>query len=84
MRKKKWTRQQLILATAQSRSIRQILHKLDLKPAGGNYDQIKKYLEIYNVKTNHLKGRGWSRGLRGIGQPIIPLEKILVRNKSQA
>ncbi|MDP3697390.1 MAG: HNH endonuclease, partial [Candidatus Taylorbacteria bacterium] len=30
----------------------------------------------------HFKGMGWNKGLRGIGKPFIPLEKILVRDST--
>ena len=80
MKSKKWTKEQLIEATLKSTSVRQILAKLGLKEAGGNYSQIKKYLDFYKINTSHLKGRGWSKGLRGIGKPRIELEKILVKN----
>jgi len=40
--KKKWTVEQLKKATKESKSLRQILTKLGLIEAGGNYQQIKK------------------------------------------
>lgn len=82
MRKRKWTEKELRHATTTSTSIRQILRKLKLKEAGGNYTQIKKYLDHYKIKTCHLKGKGWSKGLRGIGKPRIPLELILVKGST--
>ncbi len=80
MRKKSWTEQQLKKAALTSRSIRQVLKKLKLKLAGGNYNQIKKYLKFYKIDTKHFKGRGWNKGLKGLGKPRIPLEKILIIN----
>ena len=80
MRIKKWTKQQLKSAASKSTSVRQILGKLGLREAGGNYDQIKKYLDIYQIDIRHLKGRGWSKGLKGIGKPRIALKNILVEN----
>ena len=80
MRIKKWTKQQLKSAASKSTSVRQIIGKLGLKEAGGNYDQIKKYLDIYQIDIRHLKGRGWSKGLKGIGKPRIALKNILVEN----
>lgn len=80
MKKKSWTEQQLKKAAKKSRSIRQVLKKLNLKLAGGNYSQIKKYLKFYKINTKHFKGRGWNKGLKGIGKPRIPLEKILTVN----
>ncbi|MCL4360716.1 HNH endonuclease [Patescibacteria group bacterium] len=76
--KKKWTEEDLRRATAHARSIRQILHELHLVEAGGNYAQVQKYLQYYKIDTGHLKGRGWNKGLKGIGMPHIPLQSILV------
>ncbi len=67
-------------AAKKSRSVRQILKILKLKEAGGNYSQIKKYLQIYKIDIGHIKGKAWNKGLQGIGKPIIPLENILVKN----
>ena len=50
--------------------------------AGGNYEQVKKYLERYKIDTSHFTGKAWNKGLKGIGQPIIPLKDILVENSS--
>jgi 5-methylcytosine-specific restriction endonuclease McrA len=80
MRTKSWTEQQLRKISAESTSVRQVIYKLGLKPAGGNYDQINKYLKIHKIDTKHFKGRGWSKGLKGIGKPIVPLKQILVKD----
>jgi hypothetical protein len=80
MKRRSWTKQQLQEITPKSTSIRQIIFKLGLMPAGGNYEQISKYLKLYKIDTGHLKGKAWNKGLRGIGKPIIPLKKILVKN----
>ena len=79
-RKRKWSENDLRKATKQSTSIRQILYKIGLVEAGGNYAQIKKYLKQYKIDISHLKGQGWNKGLHGIGKPIIPLNKILIKN----
>ncbi len=79
MRKRTWTKQQLLEACTLSTSVRQVLGHLGLKQAGGNYAQIKKYIKEHNVKTDHFKGHGWSKGLIGIGKPRLPLQKILVK-----
>ena len=64
-------------ATKKSLSVRQVLHNLHLKEAGGNYDQIKKYLAEYKVDITHFRGQTWNKGLKGIGQARISLENIL-------
>lgn len=80
--KRGWTEKDLRTAVKLSTSIRQILIQLNLKPAGGNYSQINKYIAHYHINTNHFKGQAWNKGLRGIGKPIIPLKKVLRRNIS--
>lgn len=80
MRPKKWDVQQLKKAVAESRSVRQVLGKLGLKQAGGNYAQIKKYLEQLNIERKHFTGPGWSKGLRVTRNPGVPLEELLVTN----
>ena len=37
-------------------------------------------IKEYKLNTAHFKGKGWNRGLRGIGRPRIPLEDILRKN----
>lgn len=59
-----------------------MLHLLKLKEAGGNYFQIRKYIQEYNIDTSHFTGMGWNKGMRGIGKPQIPLEMILVSESS--
>ena len=81
-RKRSWTIEQLKEAAKNSTSYRQVLGKLGLREAGGNYDQVKKYIKEYNININHFSGKAWNKGLKGIGRPIIPLEKILVKNST--
>ena len=80
MRKKKWTKSQLVSAAESTTSYRQVLLILGLKPAGGNYDQIKKYIKKYKIDITHFKGHGWSKGLKVNRSPVIPLKNILVRD----
>lgn len=77
-KKRTWTENELREAAKNSTSVRQVLKKLRLKEAGGNYAQIKKYIEFYKINKKHFTGPGWSKGLRGIGKPLIKLEDILV------
>jgi len=81
-RKRKWTEEELRYAVKKSKSYRQVLHILGLKEAGGNYAQIKKYIQEFRLNKKHFKHKAWNKGLRGIGKPRIPLEKILVRKSS--
>lgn len=82
MRKRSWTVQQLKQAVITSTSYRQVLKRLGLRESGGNYDQVKKYIKENEISAKHFTGNAWNKGLRGIGKPLIPLEKILVRNST--
>jgi len=80
MKKRSWSEKQLKEAVKSSLSFRQVLKKLNLRTAGGNYEQVKKYIRELNLSTKHFKGKAWNKGLKGIGKPLIPLEKILTKN----
>lgn len=79
MRKRSWRKEDLERAVETSKSIRQVLSKLNLKLAGGNYSQIQKYIQIYKIDTSHITGKAWNRGMRGIGKPRVELEDILIQ-----
>ncbi|OGI31859.1 MAG: hypothetical protein A2271_03610 [Candidatus Moranbacteria bacterium RIFOXYA12_FULL_35_19] len=79
-KKRTWTENQLREAAKNSTSIRQVLSKLGLREAGGNYSQTKKYIEFYKINTAHFRGMGWSKGLHIVGKPRIELKDILVKN----
>lgn len=80
MRKRSWTEEQLRNAVKDSTSVRQVLQKLKLREAGGNYVQINNAIKDYDLSSRHFTGKGWSKGLKGIGRPLIPLSKILAKN----
>jgi hypothetical protein len=80
MRKRSWTEAQLKLAVKNSTSVRQVLQKLSLREAGGNYTQINHAINDYKIAIKHFTGKGWSKGLTGIGKPFISLDEILVKN----
>ena len=82
MKTKRWNEEKLRKAVKDSTSIRQVIKKLGLIEAGGNYEQIKTWIKKLNLNTGHLKGKAWNKGLIGIGTPLIPLEKILVENST--
>ncbi|KKS84717.1 MAG: H-N-H endonuclease F-TflIV [Candidatus Gottesmanbacteria bacterium GW2011_GWB1_43_11] len=77
-KKRTWTIQQLKDAVKNSPSYRQVLTKLHLREAGGNYDQLKKYVRELNLNIGHFTGKVWNKGLRGIGKPLHTLEEVLV------
>jgi len=82
MKPRKWTKEDLVKAAKESRSIRQVISKIGLIPAGGNYQQVKRYLLEYGIDTSHFRGQGWLKGLNITTRPPIKLSKILVKNSS--
>ena len=79
-RKKSWTEEQLAEAVKTSFSLRQVLNKLKLVEAGGNYEQVKRYIGELNLNSKHFKGKAWNKGMQGIGKPIYSLKEILTKN----
>lgn len=80
MRGRKWTEAQLKEAVASAKSIRSVLQILGLKPAGGNYVQIVRYIQELKISSEHFTGKVWNKGLKGIGKPRLSLSEILVNN----
>lgn len=79
-RKRSWTEKQLKEAVKNSTSYRQVLVKLNLRDAGGNYSQIKKYSKEYKLNIKHFKGHAWNKGLSGLfRRPTVPLKEILAK-----
>lgn len=80
--KTKYTEPQLIEATKSSTSYRQVLTKLGLAEAGGNYINIKRKIAELDLETAHFHGKAWNKGLKF--RPRIPLKlsDVLVPNSS--
>jgi hypothetical protein len=57
----KYTETELKIAIATSCSYRQVLLKIGLKPAGGNYDSLKKRITALNLDVSHFTHQGWSK-----------------------
>lgn len=45
-------------------SVAQLLSKLNLKQAGGNFASIKRILQRLNVDCSHWTGQAWNKGQR--------------------
>jgi len=46
----------------ESTSIAQVLTKLGLKPAGGNYRTFDRFVKKNNIDTSHFTGQLWNKG----------------------
>ncbi len=61
---REYTDEDIIDAAQQVKSLRALLIKLRLKPAGGNYTHQKKNLQRLNIDTDHWTGKTWNKDER--------------------
>lgn len=59
---KKYTNDQFVEAVKSSTSVRQVLSKLGLKEAGGNYKVAKENIKKLNLDISHFTGMGHLKG----------------------
>ena len=57
-----YTDEKLQAAIAESFSTAGVLRLLGLKPAGGNYNTVRTFIEKNNINISHWTGKGWSKG----------------------
>ena len=63
MRKyREYSDEDIIKHSKEVNSIAQLLGKLNLKQAGGNFANMKRLLQKLNIKTDHWKGQAWNKG----------------------
>jgi 5-methylcytosine-specific restriction endonuclease McrA len=55
-----------------------VLKLLGLRPTGGNYKQVQKYIKEAGLSTEHFTGKLWNKGEHVVCNKVIPLENILV------
>ena len=72
-------------AVADSLSVRQVLSRIGLVPAGGNYKTVHARVRQLGLDTSHWTGKGWNQGGRykAFGRKAT-LEEILVENSPYA
>lgn len=74
---KHYTKETLQVIIPQSNGYAEVLRKCNLKPAGGNYAQLKKYIQLWNIDISHFKGNAWNKGLHTTCNPAKPLVQYL-------
>jgi len=62
MGNKKYTKEFLESIVKECGSIRQVLLKLGLKEAGGNYHNIKTRIKLFDIDITHFHGMVWNKG----------------------
>lgn len=70
-------------AIKSSFSIADVLRKLNLIAAGGNYKTINKFIKDFSIDTSHFSGQLWSKGKTWENIKMrTPLEEILVEHSN--
>jgi 5-methylcytosine-specific restriction endonuclease McrA len=75
MKHKNYSDLDLCAAVKSSVTFAQVLRKLNLKLAGGNYITVKQKIKKLNLDISHFTGQGHSKG-RELG-PKVPLQDYL-------
>ena len=60
MSKRKWTDEQFIEAVKSNLSYVGVLRELGLKPAGSNYDTVKRKIKELDLNISHMTGKVWN------------------------
>jgi len=81
-KQRKYTDDQLRSAVKSSRSIRQVLGKLGLAQAGGNYTSVTNQIARLQLDSSHFLGRGHRKGSTTPVVPKRPLSEVLVKHSS--
>lgn len=88
--KHRYSDELLTSIVADSYSIAEILRKLNIVPAGGNYSTVRIKIKKLNLDTTHFTGMLWSKGrtksdhlsLRNkSANSVIPLDQVLIKDR---
>src|ERR1022692_4595497 len=58
----KYSDEELKIIVSESYCLREVLQKLNIVPAGGNYFTIRKRIKKLCINTSHFTGQGWNKG----------------------
>ncbi len=76
-RLRSWADSDLTLAVASSLSYREVIIKLKLVPAGGNYMQVQTRITQLNLDTSHFTGKRWNKGKKYHTKTRPSIEQLL-------
>lgn len=79
--KVKYSKELLEPLIKESYSIAEVIRKLGLKAAGGNYKTINKKIQEFNLDISHFIGQRWNKGKSFSEETAIyPLDEVLQKN----
>ena len=80
--KNNYTTEDIIQAVAENKSVAGVLRQLGLRPVGGNYKTVKRYIQSLGLNTSHFTGQGWNVGLAFRPKPTLKDADIFVQNSN--
>lgn len=78
----KYSRENLEPIVRKSKNLREVLEKIKLRAAGGNYKVIKSYIDKYKIDISHFETPAQRMLNIGNQHIAIPLEEVLVENSN--
>ena len=81
-RMRRYTDDELREAIAASFSLAEVLRKLNVRDAGGNYDLVRRRIKDLQLDTSHFTGGAWLRGKKNPFVRERSLEEILVQDST--
>jgi HNH endonuclease len=80
LRECRYTEQEVREAVATARSLTEALRTLSLRPAGGNYETLRKLIERYSISVEHFDPIWTRRHPRS--RTMTPLDEVLVEHST--
>ena len=80
--RKAYTKEDVILAVAENKSIAGVLRQLGLRPIGGNYKTVHSLIREFHLDTSHFTGQGWNVGLTFKPKQGITDESVFVKDSN--
>ena len=82
MIKRKYSNEQLAQAVRESTSVRQVLSKIGLVEAGGNYAIVQRRIQELNLDIRHFTGRSWRKDSVTAVRASKPTAELLVNGST--
>jgi hypothetical protein len=79
--KEHWKKENLVFLVKNSKSQKEVLRKIGIREAGGNFGVLKKYINLYDLDTSHFT-KNWEKMINIQAGKKIPIKEILVENSS--
>ncbi len=80
--KNQYSKEDVIAAVAKNKSVAGVLRQLGLRPVGGNYKTVRRYIQSLNLDTSHFTGQGWNVGLAFRPKSAIADNEIFVEHSN--